>query len=142
MQIKITITDRDKDFGMEAKDALEHSLPIDTGAADGGHDSGFRPMQLLLVAAGGCANVDVLMILRKQKQQVDGYHITVTGEREPGKEPSLWKKVHLHFELKGAIDPAKAERAMELSMNKYCSVVETLRRAGAEITWEVAVIDS
>jgi putative redox protein len=137
MKIQISITNRDADFGMKASDALSHTLPIDVSAADGGHDSGFRPMQLLLIAVGGCANIDVLMILRKQKQEVHHYQITVTGEREQGKEPALWKTVHLDFRMQGNIDPVKAERAMELSMNKYCSVAETLRRAGAVITWEI-----
>jgi putative redox protein len=54
-------------------------------------------------------------------------------------EPALWEKIHLLFQLKGDVDPAKANRAVQLSMEKYCSVAETLRRAGAEISWEVMV---
>jgi putative redox protein len=65
--------------------------------------------------------------------------IKVDGERQHGVEPALWEKIHLLFQLKGNVDPAKAARAVQLSMEKYCSVAETLRRAGAVITWEVMI---
>ena len=65
--------------------------------------------------------------------------ILVDGEREHGKEPSLWQSLKVVFEMTGDIDPAKAFRAAELSINKYCSVAETLRRAGAAITFTVIV---
>ena len=54
----------------------------------------------------------------------------ISGEREKGKEPSLWESVHIEFELTGNIEQEKAERACALSINKYCSVAETLRRGG------------
>ena len=68
-----------------------------------------------------------------------GLIIKVDGERQKGIEPSLWEKVHLLFEVQGNVVPGKAARAVELSINKYCSVAETLRRAGAIISWEVMV---
>jgi putative redox protein len=83
--------------------------------------------------------VDVVKILQKQRQQITSLKIEVDGEREEGKEPSLWKEVRLRFILDGNVDPAKAFRAAELSMNKYCSVAETLRRAGASIQFVVEV---
>jgi putative redox protein len=64
----------------------------------------------------------------------------IEGEREAGKEPSLWKTINIIFELKGNIDLEKAKRACELSMDKYCSVAATLRSAGASINWEVRII--
>ncbi len=60
-------------------------------------------------------------------------------KEKKGKEPSLWEKIHIRFELSGAVEPFKAYRAAELSVTKYCSVAETLRRAGAVITWNVWV---
>ena len=59
------------------------------------------------------------------------------GEREAGKEPSLWKHISLRFDLGGDVEPNKALRSVELSMDKYCSVAETLRLAGAKIEWKV-----
>ncbi|MFN5914990.1 MAG: OsmC family protein, partial [Chitinophagaceae bacterium] len=61
------------------------------------------------------------------------------GEREEGKEPSLWRMINLKFLISGNVDPQKAQRAVELSMQKYCSVAETLRKAGAEIHYAVYV---
>jgi putative redox protein len=96
---------------------------------------------MILMGLGGCSAIDIVMILKKQRQSVDGFSIKIEGEREKGKEPSLWENVKLVFELRGAIDPEKAARACELSMNKYCSVAETLRRGGTNLTWAVRVIN-
>ncbi|WP_460894137.1 OsmC family protein [Rufibacter soli] len=127
------------DYGFEAKDANGHVIGTDTSSEGGGQNFGVRPMQMLLMALGGCSGIDVAMILKKQRQALTGFKMDISGEREAGKEPSLWKTVHVVFDLQGDIDQTKAERACELSMEKYCSVAETLRRAGAEITWEVRV---
>ncbi|AKQ47732.1 osmotically inducible protein OsmC [Rufibacter radiotolerans] len=127
------------DYGFDAKDANGHVIGTDTSREGGGQDYGVRPMQMLLMALGGCSGIDVVMILKKQRQTVTAFKMDISGEREAGKEPSLWKTIHVIFDLQGDIDQTKAERACELSMKKYCSVAETLRRAGAEITWEVKV---
>jgi hypothetical protein len=66
-------------------------------------------------------------------------HAVLEGEREAGKEPSLWENVKIKFELTGNLDKEKAERAVALSMEKYCSVAETMRRAGCNLTWEVVI---
>jgi putative redox protein len=127
------------DYGFEAKDVNGHVITTDTSPESGGINFGARPMQMMLMALGGCSGIDVVMILKKQRQDLTGFKMDISGEREKGKEPSLWTNVHVVFELQGTIDQAKAERACELSMEKYCSVAETLRRAGAQITYEVKV---
>ena len=127
------------DFGFEATDANGHTVKMDTSNESGGINFGFRPMQMLLAGLGGCSAIDIVMILKKQRQPVEGFSMKVTGEREPGKEPSLWANAKITFFLKGDIDKEKAYRACELSMNKYCSVAETLKRSGTELTWEVIV---
>ena len=106
----------------------------------GGAATGVRPMQMLMMGLAGCSAVDILVILKKQRQRVDDFFIDIDAEREPGKEPSLWQKVHLVFSLAGQVERSKAEKAVELSMLKYCSVTETLRRAGAEISWEIVLL--
>lgn len=65
--------------------------------------------------------------------------MVVNGDREAGKEPSLWKDVSIEFHLYGTIDEDKAVKAAELSINKYCSVAATLEKAGADIKWRVFV---
>lgn len=129
----------DPDYGITVTDAKGHTIKIDIPVEQGGNGDGFRPMQTMLAALCGCSSVDVVSILKKQRQQLDDLVIKVDGERQHGVEPSLWEKIHLLFQLKGEVEPAKAVRAVQLSMEKYCSVAETLRRAGATITWEVMI---
>jgi putative redox protein len=93
----------------------------------------------LLMGLGGCSGIDIVMILKKQRQEVKDFSMKIEGERENGKEPSLWKNVTIVFELTGEIEKDKAERACELSMQKYCSVAETLRKSGTSLTWKVKV---
>ena len=129
------------DYGFEARDVMGHVLRIDTSPETGGDNFGARPMQTLLMGLGGCSGIDIISILKKQRQTIDSFKALIEGEREQGVEPSLWKKINVQFRLKGTIDPEKARRACQLSMEKYCSVAETLRRAGAVIKWEVVVND-
>lgn len=129
----------DPEYGFDVVDETGHVMRIDVPVEQGGGGTGFRPMQTVLAALCGCSGVDVVSILNKQKQQLKGLEIKVDGEREKGKEPSLWESLHIRFEITGAVEPGKAWRAVDLSVNKYCSVAETLRRAGAVITWSVLV---
>lgn len=129
------------DYGMDIVDADGHVLRLDIPVAQGGNASGFRPMQSLLAALCGCSSVDVISILKKQKQSLTDLTIEVDGQREEGKEPSLWKTIEVVFNLSGEVEPAKAIRAVELSMKKYCSVAETLRAAGAEISHKIILND-
>ena len=127
------------DFGFEATDANGHVIRLDTSDETGGINFGFRPMQSLLAGLGGCSGIDIVSILKKQRLTVEEFSMKIKGEREKGKEPSLWKTVHIDFSLKGNIEIEKAERACALSITKYCSVAETLRRSGTKITWNVIV---
>lgn len=129
----------DPDYGITVTDAKGHTIKIDIPVEQGGNGNGFRPMQTMLAALCGCSSVDVVSILKKQRQPLEDLVIKVDGERQHGVEPSLWEKIHLLFQLKGDVEPGKAVRAVQLSMEKYCSVAETLRRAGATITWEVMI---
>jgi putative redox protein len=79
------------------------------------------------------------MILKKQRQTIEDFSIKITGEREAGKEPSLWANAKIIFMLKGDIDKEKASRACQLSMDKYCSVAATLMKSGTDLIWEVQV---
>jgi len=125
---------------MEAVDEQGHKVLMDSSLENGGKNNGVRPMQMLLMGLGGCSAIDVAMILKKQRQELSDFKIEIDGEREKGKEPSIWENVHIIFHLSGEnLDPDKAARAVELSMTKYCSVAETLRRAGGNLTWETRV---
>ena len=127
------------DYGFEARDSMGHTVHMDTSPETGGDNFGVRPMQSLLLALGGCSGIDIISILKKQRLKVDSFKAIIEGEREQGVEPSLWKNVNVQFLLEGNMDGDKAKRACQLSIEKYCSVAETLRRAGAKISWTVAV---
>ncbi len=117
------------------------TLDMDGSPAVGGENMGFRPMQMLLAALGGCSTIDIVSILKKQRQPVEDIGITVEGEREPGVEPSLFKDIHVHFTLRGNLDEDKVRKAVDLSMEKYCSVAKTLEKT-ATITYGFSVLNN
>jgi putative redox protein len=116
-------------------------VPIDGAPALGGRGLGARPMELLLAGIGGCSGIDVVAILQKQREPVTGVSITVEAEREAGKEPSLFRTIHVHFAVRGPRDAAHLARAVELSMATYCSVARILEPT-ATITWSHSLEDA
>ncbi len=102
----------------------EQGRSIVMSGADG---PGVSPMQLLLLALGGCAAIDVVDILRKQRQPLAGLEVQVSGER--GSElPKPWATAQIHFVLFGdGLDSHKVARAVDLSVEKYCGVHATLQ---------------
>jgi putative redox protein len=135
--MKIALKRIDDGFNMEAVDEQGHKVLMDSSVENGGKNNGVRPMQMLIMGLGGCSAIDVVMILKKQRQEITDFRIEIEADREKGKEPSLWEKAHIIFHLSGNIDADKASRAVELSMNKYCSVAETLRQGKTQLTWEI-----
>lgn len=135
--IEINVNRVEGDCGFEATDANGHTIKMDTSPETGGVNFGVRPMQVLLMGLGGCSGIDIVMILKKQRQVVDHFSMKIEGERQQGKEATPWKNVKIVFDLKGNIEEEKAFRACELSMNKYCSVAETLRLGGTNLSWEL-----
>jgi putative redox protein len=137
--MRIELKRLDDAFHFEAISETGNIAHMDVGADLGGNNKGVRPMQMLLMGLGGCSAVDIVMILKKQRQIIESFEISIDGERQKGKEPSLWETIQIHFKLKGTIEKEKAERAVQLSMDKYCSVSKTLEIAGAKITYKVSV---
>ncbi len=124
--MKINIKRINDAFNMEATNEDGNSIMLDGSPDIGGEGKGMRPMQLLLAAVGGCSAIDILLILKKQKQIIESFEIEVDGEREKMEDYSLFKKIELHFIITGQVEVAKAERAIKLSLDKYCSVAKTL----------------
>ncbi len=136
---KIELIRVEGDYGFEAKDEYGHIVKMDSSTESGGNNFGTRPMQILLMGLGGCSAIDVIAILKKQRQDLKDYKMIISGDREAGKEPSLWQNITIEFHLYGNIDEDKAVKAAELSLDKYCSVAATLEKAGAEISWKVFI---
>jgi putative redox protein len=115
-----------------ATDTLGHSIVMDASKQGGGEGSGFSPLQLLLAALGGCTGMDIVDILRKQRQLVEGFEIVVSGERT-NEFPRVYNKIHVEYKVKGkGIREKAVKRAIQLSEDKYCSVGAMLR-AKAEV---------
>lgn len=105
-----------------------HELVLDT-ADDPGQDSGFRPLELLLVALAGCTGMDVIAILRKKRQVVTDYRVRVAGVQAQ-EHPHVYTEIVVQHIVSGpALDPAAVARAVELSAGKYCPVNAMLVRA-------------
>jgi len=135
--MKVNLIRKNQACHFEATNEEGKSIELDSSSSSLGEGLGVRPMQSLLMALGGCTAIDVTLILTKQKLEIKDFSLEVEGEREENKEPALWTKIHIHYHIKGDLDAAMVERAVHLSMTKYCSVAETLRRAGAEITYTI-----
>lgn len=111
-----------------ANDDKGHSIIMDVSKEQGGEGSAFGPMQLLLAALGGCTGIDIVGIMRKQRQEVTSLEILVSGERV-AEHPRVYDKVHVEYRLKGEDLKEKAvQRAIQLSEDTYCSVGATIKR--------------
>jgi len=118
-----------------------HTLTMDADDEAGGRNAGFRPMELLLVGFGGCSGMDVMSILRKKRQAVTGLEVNVKGERADS-YPKIYKAIHIEYVVKGSgVEKEAVERAISLSVDKYCSVGATLAKAGT-ITHSYRIMES
>lgn len=88
--------------------------------------TGLKPSDLLLLAAASCSTYDVVDILGKQREPLVGLEVSCTGEQQP-EPPYNFTCIHLHYVAQGQVNPAKLARAIQLSEEKYCSVINTLR---------------
>lgn len=137
--MKISIQRLNDAVHMEAKNEDGITLQMDGTGEIGGINGGFRPMQMLLAAAGGCSAIDVVGILKKQRQNPDDLKIEVTGDRVSVGSYSEFKSIHIHFILTGDLDENKVSKAIDLSLTKYCSVSKTLEKT-AKITSSFEII--
>lgn len=136
--MKIELERLNKQVHFRAKNEDGVSLDMDGSPEIGGENQGLRPMQLLLAGIGGCSSIDIIEILKKQRQELEDIKITVTAEREKDKVPSLFTTIHVHYQLWGNLDETKAQKAITLSMEKYCSVAKIIEKT-AEITYSFEI---
>ncbi len=121
-----------------AESGSGHSVVVDGPPDGGGRNLGVRPMELVLLGMGACTAYDVVHILRKARQDVRGCRVELDAERAET-PPQVFTKIHVHFIITGkGITPAQAERAVQLSAEKYCSASIMLGKTAA-ITHAVVV---
>ncbi|MCH7851569.1 MAG: OsmC family protein [Candidatus Marinimicrobia bacterium] len=119
-----------------AKGPSNHWVVMDAKPEDGGQDGGARPMELVLMAMGGCSGIDIELILRKMRLKLSDFRIHLKGERADS-DPRVYTKIHAEYHFWGRDLPReKLERAVKLSEEKYCSVSNMLNRVAA-VTTEV-----
>lgn len=111
---------------------------IDGSPEIGGQGLGVRPMEMVLMALASCSSLDLVNILKKQKQDVQDFSVSVEGERRE-QIPTVFTKIHMSFTLRGHVDKEKADRAAELAVKKYCSVHDMLAAGGVEISYSVVL---
>jgi len=139
--MKIDVNWLGNDFHFEAVNDANGKIRIDGNNEIGGLEGGLAPMQLLLAGVGGCSAIDVLHILEKQQQKVDSLKVEVDGDRQEveGASHTEYRSIHLHFIISGDLDPKKVERALKLSITKYCSASKALEK-GSDITYDYKIV--
>lgn len=115
-----------------------HSVVMDGAPEAGGRDHGIRPMEMLLLGMGGCTSFDVVLILKRGREPVNGCKVEITAERAET-DPKVFTRIHLHYLISGkGLSAAKVERAIALSKEKYCSA-SIMLGATATITSDFTV---
>jgi putative redox protein len=115
-----------------------HDIALDAPHASGGQDSGASPKGLLLSGLGGCTGIDVVSILEKMRVRLDGFEVEASAELTE-EHPKVFQNIHLRYTFRGKeLDREKLEKAVILSMDRYCGVSAMLAKA-APITWEIVI---
>ena len=118
-----------------------HTVVMDGAPEAGGKNLGVRPMEMLLMGLGGCSAFDVVMILRKSRQQVTDCVADLSATRADS-DPKVFTHIHVHFTVTGkGLDPKRVEQAVKLSAEKYCSASIMLGKT-AEITHDFEIVES
>jgi putative redox protein len=116
-----------------AESGSGHSVVMDAAPDVGGRDMGARPMEMVLMGAGGCSAIDVVHILRKARQGLVDCVVELAAERAE-EDPKVFTRIHMHYVVTGkGLNPAQVERAIKLSKEKYCSATIMLAKT-AEVT--------
>lgn len=121
-----------EDMQFVAQGETGHAIVMDSSAEVGGHNTAARPMEVLLMGVLGCTAMDVISILKKKRQPITGLKIFATGDRN-AEHPKYYTKIHLEYVAYGDVDLEALDRSAQLSEDKYCSAIATVR-GKAEIT--------
>lgn len=134
--MKITLNRINDDYLFECTNSAGNSILLDNTSQPGA--KGVSPMESVLMAVAGCSGIDVVSIIKKQRQNITSFKAEVEGERVVIDDAKPFKSITVKFILEGDIDSKKAYKAAELSFDKYCSVSKTLE-PNVEIGFEVMV---
>jgi putative redox protein len=129
-----------EDVQFVGESGTKHSLIMDGPENLGGHGTGMRPMELLLLGLGGCTSFDVVEMLKKSRQNIVDCVVDIDGQRSES-IPKIFTDIHIHYIITGSnIKEAQVKRAIELSSEKYCSASLMLGKS-ANITHDYEIIN-
>lgn len=134
--MKVILERINNDYLFEVANSNGHRVLLDNNSKTEGSVKGISPMELLLMGLAGCSSIDVIAILNKQKINPTSIKMEVNGERTPGIVPALFHTINIDVFLEGDFSPEKAQRAVDLSFEKYCSVSKTLEHT-AKINYTI-----
>ncbi|MCW8850552.1 MAG: OsmC family protein [Melioribacteraceae bacterium] len=137
--MKVVLSRVDEGFHFEGSGSSEVKVHIDGSTEIGGQNEGVRPMELVLMGLGSCGAMDIISILKKQKQNLIDLKITIDAERDKDNTPSVFTEINIEFLLFGNLDEDKVSKAVNLSMQKYCSVSAMLGKT-ALISYSYQII--
>jgi putative redox protein len=124
--MKIQLERINDNYHFELKNERGHIVNVDSRPEFGGNDMGASPMELVLMGVAGCSAIDMISILKKQRQEITSFKAEVEGLRVAIGEAKPFKEIEVVFFLEGPINEEKAARAAQLSFEKYCSVAKTV----------------
>lgn len=127
--MEINLVRKNDKFNFEASNPVGQTVTLDAKPEIGGEGKGFRPMEMLLVGLGGCSGIDVVNVLTKQKEPLKDVKINIKATRRDDEVPPIFDVITIHFDLYGALNEQKVERALALTFEKYCSVSNILERS-------------
>ena len=134
-KVQFSLMRKSGEFHLEGMNAAGNVMHTDGAPDIGGTGQGLRPMELLLASLGSCSAIDVILILKKQRQSLEDIKIDIVADRITVGNHSEFEKINLFFHLYGNIKESKAKRAIELSLDEYCSVAQILKKT-ADITYQ------
>ncbi|MEO0899419.1 MAG: OsmC family protein [Bacteroidota bacterium] len=124
--MKVDIQRLNQAVHFEGRNSEQLKVFVDGSPEAGGEGKGVRPMEMILMALGSCASIDIVLILEKMRQDLKDLKIEVEGKRAEDQVPKVFTDIHVTFILTGTFDEEKVARAADLAINKYCSVKNML----------------
>jgi putative redox protein len=137
--IEARVTLRDE-MTFDATATSDHTVVLDASQAVGGHDRGFRPMEMILMGLGGCTGMDTISLLRKMRQEVTGYEVRLEGVRAE-EHPKVYTEITVEHVVRGrGLQEEMVRKAIDLSANRYCPAGAMLGKVAA-LTHTYRMID-
>ena len=134
-KVLLSIARKSGEFHLESTNQAGVTIDSDGAPDIGGQGKGLRPMELLLASLASCSAIDIILIMKKQRQKLEDIKIDVNAERISVNHHSEFSSIHLSFHFYGDIKEEKAKKAIDLSLDEYCSVAQILNKT-AKITYD------